>query len=481
MTKKLRCAIYTRKSTEEGLEKEFNSLDAQREACEAYIKSQAGEGWTAIRDQYDDGGFSGGSMDRPALARLLEHVKAKKVDVVVVYKVDRLTRALSDFAKIVDIFDAHGVSFVSITQSFNTTTSMGRLTLNVLLSFAQFEREVIAERVRDKIAASKAKGMWMGGIPPIGYDLQDKQLVINPEEATRVRHIFRRYLELPSVYHLSLDLQATGMAGKRWTARNGRPDAKEWSSGSLLKLLKRKLYLGIVSHKGKDHPGRHEPIIDQELFDQVQTKIAARAYSHGARRRPNSSGKLVGIIYDDAGNRMSPIRQKNGPKHIRYYASTASIKRQHDKAGSLPRVRADRLESLVEEKLAELRTANTDAALSKVIVDRDGFALVVEHTDASGERRLENHRVVCKLKLFGGVRRHLGADGKPAALPADPDADLLLRVARAHRWADELAAGSRSSAIEIAQAEHLRAATVMRDLELAWKSPRETEALLAGL
>ena len=209
MSRKLRCAVYTRKSTEEGLEKEFNSLDAQREACEAYVRSQVGEGWTLIRDPYDDGGFSGGSMERPALARLLADVRAKKVDVVVVYKVDRLTRALSDFAKIVDIFDASGVSFVSITQSFNTTTSMGRLTLNVLLSFAQFEREVIAERVRDKIAASKAKGMWMGGIPPIGYDVKDKHLVINPEEAERVRFIFQRYLELPSDHDHSLDRRVT--------------------------------------------------------------------------------------------------------------------------------------------------------------------------------------------------------------------------------------------------------------------------------
>ena len=471
MTKKLRCAVYTRKSTEEGLEKEFNSLDAQREACEAYIKSQGGEGWTPIRDQYDDGGFSGGSMERPALARLLADVQAKKIDEVVVYKVDRLTRALSDFAKIVDIFDSQGVSFVSITQSFNTTTSMGRLTLNVLLSFAQFEREVIAERVRDKIAASKAKGMWMGGIPPIGYDIKDRHLTINAEEAERVRHIFRRYLELPSVYDLSLDLRASGMAGKRWIARNGRPDCgEEWSSGSLLKLLKRKLYLGVVVHKGKEYPGRHNAIIDQELFDRVQTKIAERAHSYGARRRPNSSGKLVGIIFDDAGNRMSPIRQKKGPKHIRYYASTATIKRQHDKAGSLPRVRADRLEMLVFEKLAEAQTNTPGAALGKIIVDRDGFTVEIVHVDAAGEFRTQSHRVSCKLKLFGGVKRRLGADGKPSPPPEERNTDLLLRVARACRWAEELESGKRASAIEIAAAEKLRAATVMRDLEFAWRS-----------
>lgn len=482
MTRKLRCAIYTRKSTDEGLEKEFNSLDAQREACEAYIKSQAGEGWTLIRDQYDDGGFSGGSMERPALACLLNDVKAKKIDVVVVYKVDRLTRALSDFAKIVDIFDAQGVSFVSITQSFNTTTSMGRLTLNVLLSFAQFEREVIAERVRDKIAASKAKGMWMGGIPPIGYDIKDRHLIINPEEAERVRYIFRRYLDLPSVHDLGIDLRARGMAGKRWIARNGRPECgEEWSSGSLLKLLKRKLYLGLISHKGKDYPGRHEAIIDQELFDKVQAKIAARAHSYGVRRRPNSSGKLVGIIFDDAGNRMSPIRQKKGPKYIRYYVSTATVKRLHHKAGSNPRVRADRLEMLVFEKLAEIQTGVPDAALAKVTVDRDGFKLAVEHDDPTGDRRTQTHRVVCKLKLHGGTKRSLGADGKSAAASPELDPDLLLRIARAYRWADELESSKRASALDIAAAEHLRAATVMRDLELAWRPPRQTEDLLRGL
>jgi DNA invertase Pin-like site-specific DNA recombinase len=481
MTKKLRCAIYTRKSTEEGLEKEFNSLDAQREACEAYIKSQAGEGWTLVKTGYDDGGFSGGSIERPALARLLEDVTAKKIDVVVVYKVDRLTRALSDFAKIVEIFDAQGVSFVSITQSFNTTTSMGRLTLNVLLSFAQFEREVIAERVRDKIAASKAKGMWMGGIPPIGYDLKDKHLVVNAQEAELVRSIFRRYLELPSVHHLSLDLRERGLAGKRWTASNGKPGCKnEWSSGSLLHLLKRRLYLGLVPHKGKDHPGRHQAIIDQELFDRVQAKIAERAHSAGARRQPNPSGKLVGMIFDDAGNRMSPVRQRKGPKTIRYYVSQATIKRQHDRAGSLTRVRADRLEALVDDKLEELRGEMADAALAKVVIDRSGFTLEVEHVDAAGERRVESRRVSCVLKQFGGVKRRVGVGGEALPSAAEPDPDLLLRVARARRWAEEIEAGKRWSALDIAAAEHVRAATVMRDLELAWRRPADIESIVAA-
>ncbi|MEQ1784920.1 MAG: recombinase family protein [Hyphomonadaceae bacterium] len=480
MIRKYRCAIYTRKSTEEGLEKEFNSLDAQREACEAYIKSQAGEGWTLVKTSYDDGGFSGGSIDRPALARLLEDVKAKKIDVVVVYKVDRLTRALSDFAKIVDIFDAQGVSFVSITQSFNTTTSMGRLTLNVLLSFAQFEREVIAERVRDKIAASKAKGMWMGGIPPIGYDLKDKHLIVNPAEAELVRSIFRRYLELSSVHHLTLDLRERGLAGKRWTPGNGKPGCKnEWSSGSLLHLLKRRLYLGLVPHKGKDHPGRHAPIVDQDLFDRVQAKIAERAHSAGARRRPNSSGKLIGLIYDDAGNRMSPVRQRKGPTMIRYYVSQATIKRKHDKAGSLTRVRADRLEQLVDEHIASLATTPGRPALSKIIVDRDGFSLDIARTNSESEQQVERHRVDCRLKAHTSAKRHVSVGGKSPIPPtSEVDRTLLLRIARATRWAAELESGFHGSAREIAAAERLPVAAVTRDLEYAWKSPAEIAALV---
>lgn len=482
MTKKLRCAVYTRKSTEEGLEKEFNSLDAQREASEAYIKSQVGEGWTLIKDAYDDGGFSGGSMDRPALARLLEDVKAKRVDVVVVYKVDRLTRSLADFAKIVEIFDAHGVSFVSITQSFNTTTSMGRLTLNVLLSFAQFEREVIAERVRDKIAASKAKGMWMGGIPPIGYDLKDKQLIINPDEAERVRFIFRRYLELPSVHDLAQDLRDRGMAGKRWTARNGRPAAKEeWSSGSLLHLLKRKLYIGIVPHKGKDHPGRHQPIVDKDLFDKVQAKISERAHSAGAKRRPNPAGKLVGLIFDDAGNRMSPVRQRKGAKMIRYYVSQATIKRNHDMAGSMTRVRADRLEELVDKNLKALVSDHPNANLEKIIVERAGFSLSMKLASADGEEIIFNHRVDCQLKPHGGTRTiHRPNDRAHTPRTSGNDLETQLRAARAIRWSEQLADGTYASAADIAKTEAISYAAVVRDIELAWMRPCEIEALIAG-
>jgi DNA invertase Pin-like site-specific DNA recombinase len=404
-------------------------------------------------------------MERPALARLLDDIRTKKIDVVVVYKVDRLTRALSDFAKIVEIFDTHGVSFVSITQSFNTTTSMGRLTLNVLLSFAQFEREVIAERVRDKIAASKAKGMWMGGVPPIGYDLKDKQLVVNSQEAGLVRSIFRRYLDLPSVHELMLDLRRRGITGKRWTVRNGRPGcSEEWSGGALLKLLKRRLYLGVVHYKGKDYLGRHEAIIDQELFDKVQSRIAERGLSHGARRRPNSSGKLIGLIFDDAGNRMSPVRQRQRSKVIRYYVSQAAIKREHEKAGTVARVRADRVEELVDQQLAELRRAGP-LELEKVIVSREAIGLEVVRLDETGERRMERTQHACRPKVFGGLKRRVGADGNPLLPePAEANMALLLRIARARRWADEIESGVRTSAREIAEAENILASTVMRDL-----------------
>ncbi len=263
----LRCAIYTRKSSEEGLEQDFNSLDAQREACEAFIISQKHEGWSVLDDFYDDGGISGGTMERPALKRLLEDIEAGNIDSVVVYKVDRLSRSLSDFVKMVEIFDDRGVSFVSVTQQFNTTTSMGRLTLNMLLSFAQFEREVTGERIRDKIAASKRKGMWMGGLPPLGYDVQDRQLVINETEAVTVNHIYQRYLELGSVRLLKEELDGDGIVSKLRVNKHDRTSGgKPIARGALYLMLSNRLYLGEIVHKDKSYPGEHEPIISTELW-----------------------------------------------------------------------------------------------------------------------------------------------------------------------------------------------------------------------
>src|SRR6201982_3984184 len=271
----IRCAIYTRKSSEEGLEQEFNSLQAQREACEAFITSQRHEGWVCLRAGYDAGGFSGATMDRPALQRLLADIAAGRVDIVVVYKIDRLTRSLTDFAKIVEILDARGASFVSVTQQFNTTTSMGRLTLNILLSFAQFEREVIGERIRDKIAASKRKGMWMGGIPPLGYRAQDGKLLVIESEAEIVRSIFRRYAALGSVRLLKEELEARGIKSKSWTTISGRRvGGNPFSRGALYLMLQNRLYRGEIVHKGQSYPGEHTPIIDRPSWDAVQAQLA---------------------------------------------------------------------------------------------------------------------------------------------------------------------------------------------------------------
>jgi DNA invertase Pin-like site-specific DNA recombinase len=303
----LRCAIYTRKSSDEGLERSFNSLDAQREACAAYIKSQAHQGWVCLSETYDDGGFSGGSMDRPALRRLLADIQAGKIDTVAIYKIDRLTRSLTDFAKIVEIFDAAGASFVSITQSFNTTTSMGRLTLNVLLSFAQFEREVTGERIRDKIAASKAKGMWMGGVLPLGYDSRDQALVVNEAEAAIVRQIFERYLKLGSVHALCAELERRGVRSKAWLTKAGRPmGGKVFDRGALYHLLQNRHYVGEIRHKERTHPGRHPAIVETKLFEAAQRKLANNRVKRRERPTRASAAPLGGKIADHKGRPYSP-------------------------------------------------------------------------------------------------------------------------------------------------------------------------------
>ena len=321
-TKKMRCAVYTRKSTEEGLDKTFNSLDAQREACEAYILSQQHEGWKALPDLYDDGGFSGGSMERPALEQLLDDVKAGKIDVVVVYKIDRLTRALSDFAKIVDVLDQAEASFVSVTQAFSTTTSMGRLTLNVLLSFAQFEREVGAERIRDKIAASKARGMWMGGGVPLGYEAQDRKLLVVPDEAATVRAIMERYLASNSIRTLVEELRDDGFVSKCRVMKDGSVrGGVPFKRGALAYMLSNRIYVGEVVHKDKVYPGEHEAIVSRKLFDAVQAKLADRtASTDGVMRRRVSL--LAGMIRDDLGRPMSPCHTRNHGRRYSYYASS---------------------------------------------------------------------------------------------------------------------------------------------------------------
>jgi site-specific DNA recombinase len=316
----VRCAIYTRKSSEEGLDQSFNSLDAQREACQAFILSQRQEGWRALPTQYDDGGYSGGSMDRPALKRLLEDVEAGKVNTIVVYKVDRLTRSLADFAKIVEALDARGVSFVSVTQQFNTTSSMGRLTLNVLLSFAQFEREVTGERIRDKIAASKRKGMWMGGNVPLGYDLRERKLLVNREEAKLVVRLFDLYLKLGCVSKLKARLEQEGVKSKQRTSVAGkRSGGTSYSRGALYQILKNRIYLGEIPHRGESHPGQHEAIVPRELWERVQTQL--RSDNQGGRNglRSNSPSMLTGLLQDTEGNRFTPCHTSKNGRRYRYY------------------------------------------------------------------------------------------------------------------------------------------------------------------
>ena len=346
----LRCAIYTRKSTEEGLEQEFNSLDAQREACAAYILSQRHEGWNLLQEQYDDGGFSGGSMDRPALQQLLADVKAGKVDIIVVYKVDRLTRSLADFAKIVEVLDEKGASFVSVTQAFNTTTSMGRLTLNVLLSFAQFEREVTGERIRDKIAAAKKKGLWMGGPVPLGYEVRDRKLVVHEAEAETVRHLFRRYLEMGSVRELIEALDREGIRTKvqiraSGPHRGGIPFAR----GSLYYLLRNRTYLGEIIHKGGSYPGEHQSIVPRDLWDAVQDKLAMNAKAQKLQKRARHTSLLAGLLHDGFGRRMSPSHASKQGRRYRYYITHEQQRVDRSKAAW--RVPAHDIEQVVLDRL----------------------------------------------------------------------------------------------------------------------------------
>ena len=345
--RKLRCAVYTRKSTEEGLEMEFNSLDAQREACEAYIASQKPEGWVLYPEPYDDGGFSGGTLDRPALKRLLADIEDGRIDVVVVYKIDRLSRSLMDFAKLVEVFDRGGVTFVSVTQSFNTTTSMGRLTLNILLSFAQFEREVIGERIRDKIAASRKRGMWMGGFVPLGYEVRDRKLVINEAEAATVRMIFERFVEVGSATALARTLAAEGVRTRR-----GRLVDK----GFLYKLINNRVYIGDAVHKGTAYPGEHEAIITRALWDKVHGILRESPRVRAGRTRAATPALLKGLIFGPTGCAMTPTHTRRGDKLYRYYVSQSVLKRGAD-ACPVGRVPAAEIEGAVVDQLRGLLRA----------------------------------------------------------------------------------------------------------------------------
>jgi site-specific DNA recombinase len=380
----LRCAIYTRVSTENGLEQEFNSLDNQREASEAYIRSQAHEGWKLIRDRYDDGGFSGGSLDRPALAKLLDDVRARRLDVIVVYKVDRLTRSLADFAKLVELFDEHEVSFISVTQAFNTTTSMGRLTLNMLLSFAQFEREITGERIRDKVAASKKRGIWMGGAVPFGYRVENRALHVVEEHAEFVRDLFRRYLEVGSVVLLKIALDAEKVRLPVRIAGTGRAMGGGLiSRGHIYWILSNPIYVGRLRHKGQTHEGLHAAIVDQQTWDRVQRQLAAQTQPRADPRR-NAESFLVGKLYDDRGNRMGPSHAAKGGRRWRYYISRAILTGRNSDAGSITRVPAAQIEKQVfdaiKSVIASRRSTKGLGALPHVAVSEK---TVVSHPTVS--------------------------------------------------------------------------------------------------
>ena len=500
-----RCAIYTRKSTEHNLDMDFNSLDAQREACEAYIKSQAHEGWRLVPDQFDDGGISGASLERPALQGLLSEIQAGRVDIVVVYKVDRLTRSLTDFAKLVELFDRHGVSFVSITQSFNTTTSMGRLTLNILLSFAQFEREVIGERVRDKIAASKRKGIWVGGPVPLGYASVNKKIVILPDEAETVRGIFRRYLELGAVRALAADLDRRGIRSKRRDLANGQTvGGGRFGVGALSHFLKNRFYIGEIAYHGEIHQGEHEPILDHALFEEVQAKLAANNVERQLKLK-SSPAILTGRIYDDRGNRMTPSHAtKNGVRY-RYYVSNAIQQNRNGQAGSVCRVPAPEIEDLVTQAVHAHYALKGDssaqgdgllAGLERAVLTPDSVQVHIAPCDslAATGSPIENDgplddqgrpaviiSVPWQSSAFVAVKGVVAAPAKEAPnLKAETRDALLAAIANARSWVDELATGRTATIAKIAKREGKVERHVRLLLPLAFVAPTVVEGIAEG-
>ncbi|MGO9942112.1 MAG: recombinase family protein [Rhodoblastus sp.] len=499
---RLRCAIYTRVSSDAGLEQEFNSLDNQREAAEAYIKSQAHEGWVLIPTRFDDGGFSGGSIERPALQMLLADVRSKKVDIIVVYKVDRLTRSLADFAKLVELFDANGVSFVSVTQAFNTTNSMGRLTLNVLLSFAQFEREVTGERIRDKIAASKKKGIWMGGNLPLGYRVENRKLKIVPEETEEVRSMFRRYLELRSVPALAEELKMRGFKTRVRELASGRTiGGGALTHGPLSVILKNRIYLGEITHRGKSWRGEHEPIVDVALFDAVQTVLAANIKGRKERWR-RSGAILMGKIRDDRGNLMTPAHANKGPARYRYYVSCAKAQNRAEQVGSVARVPAVDVERLVldclrgirqEKSIHETAIAASDEAsladdelvaamLDQVVVfDLELRLTLKSQPDVAPASEISIPWTRPRHTRKRAVITPSGApDFNAEPIRAEARARLIAAVIRARRWVDRLTDGSVASLAEIASLEQVSERSVRMTLPLAFLSPDIVRAAIDG-
>jgi DNA invertase Pin-like site-specific DNA recombinase len=516
----LRCAIYTRKSSEEGLEQGFNSLDAQREACEAFVLSQQHEGWKLVPTLYDDGGYSGGNMERPALKKLLTDIDQKKVNVVVVYKVDRLTRSLADFAKIVEQFDAKGISFVSVTQQFNTTSSMGRLTLNVLLSFAQFEREVTGERIRDKIAASKAKGMWMGGMPPVGYRGHERTLVIDPDSAALVNHIFTEYLRLGSVRALKKSLDSSGKLTPQGTSKkSGRTyGGSQFSRGQLYNLLSNPVYIGQIRHKGQVYPGQHPAIISQELWDAVQAQIADNKQGNIQRQSAPSMSLMAGILFDEQGNRLHPSHSQKQSKRFRYYISSTLKSGPRKEAIDGIRVSALEIEVLVinylkvwlsdhagliehlspEANEVQALTHRAKSLTSKLsgplheqykvlqllIVKAELFAeeikLEINTDQLTNKSSPSIHLTIpAALKRCGHSMRLLVGSAKQSHRHTK-DLKLMNGIAKSLEWLNQLTTGKVKSMQEIAEKEGVSSSYVTRSIYRAFLAPDIVRAIMNG-
>lgn len=527
-----RCAIYTRKSTEEGLDQAYNTLAAQRDACSAYIASQKHEGWVAVETHYDDGGFSGGTMERPALQSLFEDLAHGTVDIIVVYKIDRLTRSLADFAKLTDLLDKHDVSFVAVTQQFNTSTSMGRLTLNVLLSFAQFEREVAGERIRDKIAASKKRGMWMGGRTPLGYDVIDKKLLANASEGETVRHIFRRYLELKSVKLLQADLEQLGLRSKNHLAKDGTPyGGCIMHRGALSALLTNQTYRGLINHRGNTYAGQHEAIVPEDLFQHVQKMLSAQGPGESAKQKLASPALLKGIVFDAMGNRLQPTHSKKNGRKYRYYVSSPMIRDAKANPEGL-RIPARDLEKLVNQTIAtHLRDQKWLAATFDVHFQISGFAKFIDaaatlakevelqHITSTGIinqllKRVEVDKKVIRLSVDAKQLQMilLGSETEvPAFAPTEPvieikiagrflrcgkevrviiandahrssnpDRRLIREIVQARHWFHDLASGRATGIANLALKSKCNAAHVSRRISLAFMAPDIVEKIITG-
>ena len=513
-----RCAIYTRKSSEEGLEQDFNSLDAQHEACEAFVQSQVGEGWKLVQARYDDGGYSGGTLERPALGRLLVDIQAGKIDTIVVYKVDRLTRSLADFAKIVEVLDAHEASFVSVTQQFNTTTSMGRLTLNMLLSFAQFEREVTGERIRDKIAASKRKGLWMGGPVPLGYEPDGRTLVISEAEADTVRALFRFYLELGSVRQVKEEADRLGLTSKarRGAGRQTR-GGQPLSRGHIYHLLSSPVYIGRIPHNGESYEGQHPAIIDLELWNAVQKRLAAQAPDRPARTGVRNRSPLQGKLFDEAGALLTPSHAVKSSRRYRYYVSRdptpsarANAAADRSRRWRLP---AREIERLVGEAVvalfanrAELTRLAREAQIHETRVSEllegvrrwSGKPLeVVQRVDLGAEEMtmhvdlsrflglgeedaVVRHVIPARIRRRGVEMRLVLHGGNNGSGDDRVDPALVKAIVRGRQWFEDLASGRAGSLAEIAEAEGVSARYVGHLIPLAFLAPDIVARVLSG-